>query len=47
MLKNYAEEYPDRAFIMPRPGCGEGRLTWEQVRPLLVDLPDNCYVVNR
>lgn len=33
-------------YVMPRPGCGNGQLTWEQVKPLLVDLPDNVHVID-
>ena len=33
-------------FVMPRPGCGNGQLTWEKVRPLLVDLPDTVFVID-
>lgn len=32
-------------FILPRPGCGNGDLDWEEVKPLLVHLPDNVFVV--
>ena len=32
-------------FVLPRPGCGNGRLTWEQVRPLLEELHDNVLVI--
>lgn len=34
-------------FYLPRPGCGNGRLDWADVKPLLIDLPDNVIVVNR
>lgn len=33
-------------YVMPRPGCGNGNLRWEDVRPLLVDLPDNVFVID-
>ena len=33
-------------YVMPRPGCGNGQLSWEAVRPLLVGLPDNVIVVD-
>ena len=33
--------------LLPRPGCGNGGLSWEHVRPLLVDrLPDSVSVVD-
>ena len=34
-------------YVMPRPGCGNGNLKWDDVRPLLVGLPDNVTVINR
>ena len=33
-------------YVMPRPGCGNGRLRWADVRPLLTTLPDNVVVVH-
>lgn len=38
-------DVPDTVFILPRPGCGNGRLNWERVRPLLSFLPDNVIVI--
>lgn len=34
-------------FLLPRPGCGNGGLKWEEVKPLLIDLPDNVKVITR
>lgn len=34
-------------YILPRPGCGNGRLTWEQVKPVIEFLPDNVWVISR
>lgn len=34
-----------RTYVMPRPGCGNGRLLWSDVRPLLQGLPDNVKVI--
>jgi hypothetical protein len=34
-----------KTFAMPRPGCGLGGLKWEEVRPLLVRLPDNVVIL--
>lgn len=31
--------------LLPRPGCGPGELTWEEVSPVLANLPDNIIVV--
>ena len=28
-------------------GCGNGQLTWEEVRPLLEGLPDNVLVISK
>ena len=33
-------------FVMPRPGCGNGRLHWSVVRPLIEKiLPDNVCII--
>ena len=31
--------------LIPRPGCGNGRLSWEQVRPILSEILDNRFTV--
>ena len=37
----------DEVFVLPTPGCGEGRLKWEEVRPYIEDfLPDNVHIIH-
>lgn len=31
--------------IIPHPGCGNGKLSWEQVRPILSEILDNRFTV--
>lgn len=47
-LKEIAEDRENEGmnFILPRPGCGNGKRTWEEVKPLLEDLPDNVLVID-
>ncbi len=35
----------DQTYVMPRPGCGNGQRLWEEVRPLLVSLPDTVTII--
>lgn len=44
-LEEIALRNPQKTFVLPRPGCGWGQLTWEQVRPYIDFLPDNVLVV--
>lgn len=46
-LEKLAKNSPDYVFVLPRPGCGNGQLRWRDVKPLLVDLPDNVLVIHR
>ena len=34
------------AFILPRPGCGNGHLSWEEVKPVIEFLPNNVWVIS-
>lgn len=36
---------PSKTYVMPRPGCGNGKREWSEVKSLLKDLPDNVYVI--
>lgn len=42
----FAESYSNERIVIPRPGCGNGKLRWDTVKPLLEDLPDNVYVIS-
>ena len=45
-LKQLADMNPKYKFvIVPRPGCGNGRLQWEQVRHIMENLPDNVFCI--
>jgi hypothetical protein len=43
-LRILAQEYPDSTFNLCYPGIGFGRLSKEDVHPLLLKLPDNVVV---
>lgn len=39
---------PDCTFVLTRPGCGLGGLSWPMVRDVISPtLPNNCWVVDR
>jgi O-acetyl-ADP-ribose deacetylase (regulator of RNase III) len=40
-----ADKHNIQSVAMPRPGCGNGGLRWEDVRPLLADVLDDRFVV--
>jgi hypothetical protein len=43
----YADDWTDRGpvIVMPRPGCGNGRLKWDDVRPILQEILDDRFHV--
>ena len=45
-LREKADEYGLLTVLLPRVGCGNGRLDWEEVRPLLEILDDRFTVVS-
>lgn len=48
ILATKAKQHPDTTFVLPRPGCGNGKLNWEtDVKPLCEDmLPNNVLVIS-
>lgn len=45
-LKQFCRLMPGATFYLPRPGCGNGGLKWEDVKPIIRFLPDNVIIVN-
>lgn len=48
MLRYLATRRGDETFAIPRPGCGNGNLRWqEDVKPILEPiLPDNVHIIH-
>ncbi len=46
-LKHFADRNPSFSFAMPRPGCGNGRLSWAVVKRVLDSLDDRFVIDNR
>ena len=46
-LRELALRNPEYTYVLPRPGCGNGGLRWEQVKPIVEALPDNVLVIDR
>ncbi len=38
--------FPKDTFILPKPGCGNGQLKWEEVEPILKVLPDSVWIID-
>lgn len=45
-LAEYANGATDHIFILPKPGCGNGKLDWSLVREQIKFLPDNVLVID-
>ncbi len=45
-LNEVAKYATDKTFLLPKPGCGNGGLRWEDVRPLIKYLPDNVLIID-
>jgi len=45
-LVEMADKFGWECLYMPRPGCGNGRLSWSQVRPVLERILDERFVVS-
>lgn len=44
-LGDMALKRGEEHFVLPRPGCGNGGRTWEEVEPVIDFLPDNVLVI--
>jgi len=45
-LVDYTKSHPNLEIVMPRPGCGNGRLLWKNVKPFMTKLPDTVTVLH-
>ena len=45
-LFEQAQANPNTTFVLPRPGCGNGKLKWDDVKPLIEFLPDNVWIID-
>lgn len=44
-LVELADRFGYEKIVLPRPGAGNGKLSWEDVRPLLIDVLDERFTV--
>lgn len=43
-----ANDNLDKVVVLPRPGCGNGGLSWAEVEPVIAPLlPDNVHVITK
>lgn len=42
-IKQLADKHNWKVIVIPRPGCGNGKLDWEQVKPILKQELDNRF----
>lgn len=40
-----ADEFKWQTVVLPRPGCGNGNLSWELVKPMITFLDDRFHVI--
>jgi hypothetical protein len=45
LLSEMAAKFKWKEIVLPRPGCGNGELAWEAVKPILEGVFDNRFIV--
>lgn len=46
VLAEDAQSFPTQIYLLPRPGCSNGGLKWEDVEPVISFLPDNVIIIH-
>lgn len=46
-LNQEALANPHKTYVLPRPGCGNGGLPYQYVKPIIDRLPDNVFVITK